>query len=371
MKGPLLMESVDFGLFNTAEDFRQGATSMKSVTRFVGLDYHQESVQVCVIDDAGKMLANRSVENRWQAIVAVLEDTLGEGDEAVIVKASIESCSGAAHLAEELIERAGWAVTLAHPGLVNRMKQNPDKSDKTDAFVLADLMRLGYLPRVWLAPEEIRQLRSLVRFRAQKVKQQTQVKLRLRALLREHRLRAPEGMHAWTKAWFQWLKSLDLDETSAYLRGEYLAELAQLQEKIREVEKRLHKQTSGDAVVARLLTIEGIGPVTAITMRAEIARFERFDSGKQLARYCGVTPRNASSGQKQADAGLIKAGNPGLRIVLVQAAQRLMNFSPHWQAFSARLKKKGKPHNVIVAAVANRWLRWLYHQMQPEQLIVC
>jgi transposase len=342
---------------------------MKSVTRFVGLDYHQESVQVCVMDEAGKVLANRSVENRWQDMAAVLEDTLSGREEAVMVKASIESCSGAAHLAEELIERAGWAVTLAHPGLVNRMKQNPDKSDKTDAFVLADLLRLGYLPRVWLAPEEIRQLRSLVRFRAQKVKQQTQVKLRLRAILREHRLRAPEGMNSWTKAWFQWLKSLDLDETSAFLRDEYLDELSRLQQKIREVERRLLKQTADDAVVAKLLSIDGIGPITAITMRAEIARFERFDSGKQLCRYCGVTPRNASSGQKQADAGLIKAGNDGLRIVLVQAAQRLMNFSPHWRTFAARLKKNGKPHNVIVAAVANRWLRRLYHQMQPEQLL--
>lgn len=344
---------------------------MSSVTRFVGLDYHQESVQVCVMDEAGAVVANRSVENCWVDLADVVDETVDVEDRQVVIKASIEACSGAAHLAEELMEQAGWIVTLAHPGLANRMKQNPDKSDKTDAFVLADLMRLGYLPRVWLAPEEIRQLRSLVRFRAQKVKHQTQVKLRLRALLRERRLRPPEGVHAWTRAWTNWLKSLDLDPTGNFLRDEYLAELSQLQEKIREVERMLSQQTAGDAVVERLLAIEGIGPVTAITMRAEIARFERFDSGKQLARYCGVTPRNASSGKKQADAGLIKAGNPGLRIVLVQAAQRLMNFSPHWHEFAIRLKKKGKPHNVIVAAVANRWLRRLYHQMQPEQLVSC
>ena len=263
---------------------------------------------------------------------------------------------------------------LAYPGIVNRMRQNPDKSDKTDAFILADLMRLGPScttrgPKVWLAPEEIRQLRSLVRFRAQKVKQRTQAKLRLRAILREHRLRPPEGINAWTRLWLAWFQSLDLDETTAFLRDEYLEELQHLNGKIREIERRLLKQTADDAVVAKLLSLEGIGPITAITMRAEIARFERFDSGKQLARYCGVTPRNASSGQKQADAGLVKAGNTGLRIVLVQAAQRLINFSPHWRKFAARLKKKGKPHNVIVAAVANRWLRRLYHQMQPEQLL--
>jgi len=342
---------------------------MCSVTRFVGLDYHQESVQVCVLDAQGQKLANRSVENRWPAIAAVVHDTVDEPQATVIVRAAIESCSGAAHLAEELLERAGWVVTLAHPGIVNRMRQNPDKSDKGDAYILADLMRLGYLPRVWLAPDEIRQLRALVRFRQQKVKEQTRVKLRLRALLREHRQRPPEGVRAWTRAWLDWLKALDLDATSMFLRDEYLSELEQLQQKIRQLELRLIKQTEGDAVVAKLLTIEGIGPITAVTMRAEIARFDRFDSGKQLSRYCGVTPRNASSGQRQADAGLVQAGNSGLRIVLVQAAQRLMNFSPHWNAFAVRLKKKGKPHNVVVAAVANRWLRRLYHEMQPSQLI--
>lgn len=342
---------------------------MVSVTRFVGLDYHQESVQVCVLDAQGQRLANRSVENRWQAIAAVVRETVDEPQATLIVRAAIESCSGAAHLAEELLERAGWIVTLAHPGIVNRMRQNPDKSDKSDAYVLADLMRLGYLPRVWLAPDEIRQLRALVRFRAQKVKEQTRVKLRLRALLREHRQRPPEGLRAWTRAWLDWLKALDLDATSTFLRDEYLSELDQLQQKIRSLDLRLHEQTAGDAVVQKLLEIEGIGLITAVTMRAEIARFDRFASGKQLSRYCGVTPRNASSGQRQADAGLVQAGNPGLRVVLVQAAQRLMNFSPHWREFALRLKQKGKPHNVVVAAVANRWLRRLYHEMQPSQLI--
>ena len=86
---------------------------MMSVTRFVGLDDHQDSVQVCVMDADGQTLANRSVENRWPAIVAVLEDTVEDDDGPLVVKTSIESCSGAAHLAEELIERAGWVVTLA------------------------------------------------------------------------------------------------------------------------------------------------------------------------------------------------------------------------------------------------------------------
>jgi len=105
--------------------------------------------------------------------------------------------------------------------------------------------------------------------------------------------------------------------------------------------------------------------VTAWTLRAEIGRFDRFRSGKQLARFCGLSPRNASSGNRQADAGLIRAANPQLRAVLIQAAHRLARLDPKWRALALRLRSAGKPGSVVAAAVGNRWVRWLFHQMQP------
>jgi hypothetical protein len=99
------------------------------------------------------------------------------------VFAAIEACGGAADLADELIARAGWSVHLAHPGYVARIKQSPDKTDYSDARLLADLERVGYLPKVWLAPENIRELRRLVRYRQQLANQRRNVKLRIRALL--------------------------------------------------------------------------------------------------------------------------------------------------------------------------------------------
>ncbi|QDU35735.1 Transposase IS116/IS110/IS902 family protein [Maioricimonas rarisocia] len=342
---------------------------MSTVARFVGLDYHDDSVRVCVMDSQGNVLASRDVDNHWCDVASLVEHTLPDGCEQFTVEASLEACNGAAHLAHELIERAGWSVRLGHAGIVNRMKQNPDKSDKADAFILADLVRIGYLPRVWLAPQEIQDLRTLVRLRTQYVKRQTEIKLRIRALLRGLRLKAPKDINPWTRAWLAWLKATEMNEITTFVRDEHIEELERIKEKIGRVEAQLKKVTRGDAVVARLLSLDGVGWITAITMRAEIAHFERFNSGKQLARYCGVTPRNASSGKRQADAGLVKAGNNHLRQVLIQAAHRLINFDPHWKAFAHRLKKQGKEYNVIVAAVANRWVRRLYHHMQPERLL--
>lgn len=333
---------------------------MSSLPVFVGLDYHQDSVQVCVLDGQGKRLTNCSVENDATAIERA---ATRHGRPARI---AVEACCGAADLAEELAAQRGLPVDLAHPGYVARLKRSPDKTDLADAQLLADLARVNYLPKVWLAPESIRQLRRLMRHRAQLVDRRRAVKLRIRGLLRENRLRGPAGVGAWTKAWLLWLSNqAPLAETDRFLAADHLAEIASLSQRIAAVEKRLVEATAADAVVAKLRSLTGVGLVTAVTLRAEVGRFDRFDAGKQLARFCGVTPRNASSGQRQADAGLIQAGAPQLRSVLIELAHRLIRTpTGPWAKLAAGMLRRGKPKNVVVAAVANRWVRWLHHEIQ-------
>src|SRR5213593_2376294 len=172
---------------------------MGSLALFVGLDYSDKAVQVCLLDRDGRQVANRWCQNDWRLIVEFAQR------HGTVVEAAIESCTGAANLAEELATRAGWSVHLAHPGYVARMKQTPDKTDYQDARLLADLVRVGYLPRVWLAPEPVRELRRLVRYRQQLVDQRRALKLRIRAMLREERCRMLHESRAWTKAWLAWL----------------------------------------------------------------------------------------------------------------------------------------------------------------------
>ena len=115
-----------------------------------------------------------------------------------------------------------------------------------------------------------------------------------------------------------------------------------------------------------MLTEPGVGEITAWVLRAEIGRFDRFGNGKSLSRFCGLSPRNASSGARQADAGLIKAGSTLLRATLIELAHRLARWQPRWAQFKQRLRAAGKPGSVASAAVANRWVRGLYYRMTED-----
>lgn len=335
---------------------------MTKLTLFVGLDYHSQSIQVCILDRAGNMLANRKVANCALTVKQVIEE-FGEPDGI-----ALEACCGAANFADDLRRRTGWRIQLAHPGYVSRLKGSPDKTDFGDAQLLADLLRVGYLPTVWLAPEQIRELRRLVRFRDQLVKECRNAKLRIRALLREHRFRC-ETFKAWTKGWMSWLGSLSLSEDDHWILNQQLQKIHRLKQEIRQSEGRLRKRAKSDVVVGKLLDLPGVGLVTAMTLRSEIGDFDRFANGKRLARFCSVTPRNASSGERQADAGLVTAGSSLLRSVIIETAHRLVwRVESKWGEIASRMAKRGKPKNVIVAAVANRWIRWLHHQLTVEGL---
>lgn len=329
---------------------------MSSVTWFVGLDYHQAFVQTCVMDVSGQQILNRRCANS----VAALQETLRPFAGAMSL--AIESCCGAADLAEELVA-VGCEVSLAHAAYVHKLKQSPDKTDWSDARLLADLLRVGYLPRVWLAPHPLRQLRHVVRYRQQLAQARRAAKLRVTALLRAERVAF--AVTPWTKAWKQAVRECQaLGEQGVWVVNQLLDEVERLQQKIHQTEQHLEEMTADDPFVQKLRQQRGIGLVTAVTLRAELGTMSRFRSGKQLARFCGLSPRNASSGLRQSDAGLINAANTVLRSVVIEAAHRLMRFDRRWSHLGQSLRRRGKPGSVAAAAVGNRWMRWLFHQLK-------
>lgn len=335
---------------------------MRTQMVYVGLDYHKLSVRVCVQDETGRVLVNCKCAN------SVMEVVKAVGEGRIVKKAAVESCCGAANLVEALRAGPGWDAVLVHPGMAHRMKSNPDKSDSTDAKLLADLCRTGLLPLVWLAPELIRECRLLIRKRWDLVHRSTTLKTQILGLLRHQRITTPDEQN-WRTKWMAWIQGdIGLSKEGDWLLRQQLSELKDIDDRIDTVDARLRVELQDDRVVKALMQHKSVGEVTAWTMRALVGEFSRFKNGKQLARFCALTPKNASSGERVADAGLIKAGDPQLKTVVIQAAQRLKQHHPKWKALATRLLDNGKPKGVVTAAVANRWLRWLFHQMKEAAI---
>lgn len=330
---------------------------MDTIPVHVGLDYHQSAIQVCVGETSGRQLGNRRCGNSV-AEVAGYAKQFGS-----VQGVTLEACSGAADFAEALIAQTGWKVSLSHPGYAARMKLNPDKSDYSDARMQFELGRTGLVPKVWLAPLEVRELRLLVRYRQQLANQQRAAKLRVGAILRDQRcLGAPA--RRWSRPWLAWLdREAQLSPQGRFIVKRHLHHLRLLKEELGVIEAHLAQVTGKDHLVQRLMEEPGIGPITAWMLRAEIGRFDRFHNGKQLARFCGLSPRNASSGNRQADAGLIRAANGELRACLIEAAHRLSRTQPRWQRMNAALRARGKPGSLVAAAIANRWIRSMHHRL--------
>jgi len=339
---------------------------MSNLPVFVGLDYHQDSIQVCVLNQQGQVLLNRSARNDAAELARIVQP-LG-----VVQRVGIEACCGAADLGEELVQQLGWNISLGHPAYIAHMKSSPDKSDYSDGRLIADLTRVGYLPRVWLAPAHIRDLRQLVNHRQRLVNEKRSLKLQVGAILREQRVKIDKQYGVrWSKRWIGKLREHvevvempGLSEQARWIINELMNDIAATQIKLARAEARLEQATQDDPVVAKLRQQPGIGPVTSWVLRACIGDFNRFKTAKQLSRYCGLSPCNASSGNRTADAGVIDGCNKLLRMTLVQAAHRLIRTSKRWQKLALGLMDRGKPMNVIVVAVGNRWVRTLHHVMK-------
>src|SRR5581483_8284524 len=285
---------------------------MSNVTLFGGVDYHQDQLQVCLLDPSAKQIINRSIVNDVDAVAELLRRS------GQVQAVAIEACCGAASFGEQLAAKGPWRVELAHSGYGAKLKQSPDKSDYSDGRLLADLTRVGYLPRVWLAPPAIRDLRQLVNHRQRQVDRRRALKLQVTAICREQRVKLVGCCcgSRWSKRWIAAVQDHPQFTAAArWIIRDLLAEITHISGKIQQTEQQLRERCDADVQIRQMIeqlrsTIEGVGEVTAWMLVAWVGRFDRFQSGKQLSRYCGLSPRNCSSGARVADAGLIDAANP-------------------------------------------------------------
>src|SRR5499427_9489439 len=219
---------------------------------YVGIDVHRKRSQVAVIDQGGEVLANRNVPNGARPILSVI------GGLPPGTPAAFEAAFGWGWLLE-LLEGYGFDPHLVHPLQCKAIASARLKNDKVDAAIMAQLLRADLLPEAWIAPPPVRQLRALLRHRAQLVRLRTLLRNRIHAVLADHGHDRPGG--CWSGLGRAWLASLELPAVSREVIEDDLALIDALQVPIDRLDWEVRQRARAEPAVKVLTPPAGHRPV--------------------------------------------------------------------------------------------------------------
>ena len=282
---------------------------------YVGLDLSRQRVDVHVLDEEGQTVEVTAVHPDADALRTLAARILSHGEE---VSATIESMTGARFVHDQL-ERWGWDVAIADPVRAKGLAPLAAKTDKIDARVLAELARRDLVPEIWLPTPGVRAERERARFRQHLIHHRTALKNRIHSTLMSFGHTVPVS-DLFGMSGHELLAGLDLPEPWATTLTTTLAMVDNLDERIDLAERELRRLGADHRYIPLLLTVPGIGWVTAYTIASEIGDIGRFASPKKLTSYTGLCPLVRQSGKHDFRGPLSKHGPRYLRWALIEAA---------------------------------------------------
>ena len=294
---------------------------MSKNTVFVGMDVHAETIAVAVAEGRDEVRSVGTIANRPEAVRRLV----GKLGKPAKLKVCYEAGPTGYALYWELT-RLGIQCEVIAPSLVPTKAGERIKTDRRDAEKLARSYRSGDLTPVWVPDARHEALRDLVRAREAAKEDQLRAKHRLGKYLLRNGQRPTEGCRAWTAAWWQWVRALELpyaDQNTTLL--DYIMQVDHHAQRIELLEAAIDRAVAAApaelrAIVDALQALRGVAKVTAVTLATEFGSFSRFQRAAQVMSYTGVVPSEHSSGPRTRRSGITKTGNSHLRRVLVEAA---------------------------------------------------
>ena len=329
---------------------------------YVGLDVAMKNTSVCIVDKEGKIVHESSVKTDPNSLADAIEKT-GLRIELI----GFESGSLGHYLARGFKERALPAVCMDARKLSPVLELRINKTDKNDARGIADVLRTGMFTRVHDKPQEAVDRSAVLNMRRCIVNQRTDIKNHIRGILKTYGIRL--GSVGPTK--FSQTVKVRLDSMDRLVRIniEGLLEIFDLlNQKIDVVDRELLVLSKNDKDVRTLMTIPGIGPITALTYKAQIFDPSRFKNSRTVGAYLGMTPTQYSSGETHKQGRVSKCGSSELRSLLNEAALVLLTKSQKWSKLKAWGLKLIRKKGVKKATLAvGRKLAVIMHRMLIDQ----
>jgi transposase len=321
---------------------------------FVGIDLHKNRWHL-TIRTVDLELFSASIPGTWEALHRVLVRYAGHP-----LKAVYEAGYFGFRLHDRLVDH-GIPCLVTPPSLVPKEYGNRVKTDWRDSSKLAHLLAKGMLKRVWVPSEEELYHRQVIRRRRQLVRDRVRTQSRIKAELRFYGIHLEEPRGRWTQIYFETLRSIKFGDRWMQESFNRLLELYEFLSGQIDKQTQLLRELSETPLyrerVEILLSIPGIGIISAMELLLELQDVSRFRRAEQLAAYVGLTPSQYSSADKVRMGRITGIGKNTLRAILVEASWKLITKDQMMREKYERIKIRSGGKRAIVAIARTLLLR--------------
>jgi transposase len=327
---------------------------------YAGLDVSLDGTAICVVDETGRIVREARAVSEPEALVGALRE-IG----LPLDRIGLEACSLTAWLHDELCVAGLPAICIETRQANAAMKTMPNKTDRNDARALAQIMRTGWYRQVHVKSRQCRLWRSLLVARRTVLNEMRSIENVVRAVLREGGIKL--GTPSRT-AFAARVRELAGDDPLVMpLVDPLLAILATMLDQLRHLTKQVLDIVRGEQTCRRLMSVPGVGPITALAFRATIDRPDRFTRSRDVGAHLGLTPARYQSGETDIQGKISRCGDELARTALYEAAHTLLVRSRKWSSLRVWGMKIAKHRGMARARVAvARKLAVILHRMWSD-----
>lgn len=273
-----------------------------------------------------------------------------------------EACGGAHYWAAKAVSMGHQAKLMPAQYVKPYVKSN--KNDYLDAEAICEAVQRPNMRFVTIRTPEQQALGAMVKLRSKWVAQRTSVINQVHGFLLECGIEYPKGRKT-LKRLVELLsqEGQEIPELMRTILRKLYDEYCYLDEVINDLEKELGSRVKQDECGNRLLAIPGVGVITAACLLSWVGDAKHFKSGRALAAWIGLVPKQYTTGGKPKLVGIGKRGHPQLRCNLIHGARSALTWHidkpSSWQDWAIKLLRE-KPRSVVVVALANKLARMIW-----------
>ena len=320
--------------------------------RYLGVDLHRTQFTVCTRLESG-----RTYLRQWPMRELKLFATQLRKDDAL----AVEATGNTRWFYDAVVEKVS-RLAVVNPGQFKVISQSVKKTDRNDAELLALYLSKDLLPEVRMKERNQRSIGHLAQTRDLLIKQRSALKAKINNLLSAEGINLKKEALSSNKA-LERVLALPLSPLTAAEARVLVAQIRSLNGSIAELEELIEAEGPKLAGHENLMSIKGIGPVSAAVLLSVIGKIEDFADPGKLAAYLGLVPRVQNSNETERSGHITKQGSKLARTALVQCALVAKRYSAFLQQFYQRIQRRrgGGKANI---ALARKFLGVIYHTLK-------